>query len=68
MLVTEGESAKTVTHTASRQSDEGAGARAQASNDRKPAIRGVVSSGPIPLPTAQPFEPKTLVEYGTNST
>ena len=50
------------------QSFEGVGAGAKASNDRKPAIRGVVSGGPIPLPTAQPFEPKTLVEYGTNST
>ena len=38
MLVTEGESAKTATHTASRQSVEGAGARGRASNDWKPAI------------------------------
>ena len=43
MLVKEGESAKTVTHTMSQQSVEGAGAGGRASNDRKPAIRGAVS-------------------------
>ncbi len=34
-------------------------------------IRGTregYGSGWIPHPTARPFEPKTLVEYGTNST
>ena len=67
MLATEGESAKHATHAACRQSVKSVGTGAQASNDQKPAIRGVVSGGPIPLPTAQPFEPKTLVEYDTNS-
>ena len=42
MLVTEGESAKTATLTASQQSVEGAGAGGRASNDRKLAIRGAV--------------------------
>jgi hypothetical protein len=42
MLVTEGELAKTVAHTSSRQCVEGAGAGGWASNDRKPAIRGAV--------------------------
>ena len=42
MLATEGESAKTAAHTASRQYVEGAGAGVRASNDRKPTIGGVV--------------------------
>ncbi len=65
MLATEGESDQIAAHTASRQCVEGAGAGARASNDRKQANEG---GGPIPHPTAGPFEPKTLVEYGTNST
>ena len=42
VLATRGESAKTATHTASRQCVEGAGAGARASNDRKPTIGGAV--------------------------
>ena len=42
MLVKEGESAKTATHTAIQQSVEGTGAGGRASNDQKLVIRGAV--------------------------
>ncbi len=60
MLATEGESDQIAAHTASRQCVEGAGVGARASNDLKQAKEGGVGygSGPIPHPTARPFEPE----------
>ncbi len=67
MLATEGESDQIAAHTTSRQCVKGTGAGARASNDWKQANEGGVGCGPIPHPTARPFEPKILVEYGTKS-
>ncbi len=70
MLATEGELDQIAAHTTSQQSVKGAGAGARASNDWKQAKEGGVGYRVVRYPTQLPglLSPKSLVEYGTNST
>ena len=55
MLVSEGKSAKTVSYTASRQYDEGAGAGARSSNDRKQLNDAAIQRGSKIVPYCSVF-------------
>ncbi len=70
MLATEGKLDQIAAHTTSRQCVKGAGAGVRAFNDQKQANKGGVGRVVVRYPTQPfgPFEPKTLIEYGTNST